>query len=114
MTIYAWGILAALFFIAVEMILAKKISGIVFSYKKIISNLSIGAAERLFNIWLGGMFYFVFKYIYNHFGLFDIVSSWYSWIALLLLTDFVWYWYHRLGHEINILWAFHIVHHRPC
>ena len=56
MTIYAWGILAALFFIAIEMAFAKKIFGVVFSYKKIISNLSIGAAERLFNIWLGGMF----------------------------------------------------------
>lgn len=112
MTIYAWGILAALFFIAVEMVLAKKITKVVFSYKRIISNLSIGAAERLCNIWLGGMFYFVFRYIYTHFALLDIVSSWYSWIALLLLTDFVWYWYHRLGHEINILWAFHIVHHQ--
>jgi len=112
MTIYAWGILAALFFIAIEMLLAKKKFGIVFSYKKIISNISIGAAERLFNIWLGGMFYFVFRYINNHFGILDIAASWYSWIILMLLTDFVWYWYHRFGHEINILWAFHIVHHQ--
>jgi alkylglycerol monooxygenase len=112
MAIYAWGILAALFFIAIEIILAKKITGTVFSYKKIISNLSIGAAERLFNIWLGGMFYFVFRYIYNHFALLDIASSWYNWVVLLLLTDFIWYWYHRSGHEINILWAFHIVHHQ--
>jgi hypothetical protein len=24
----------------------------------------------------------------------------------------VWYWYHRLGHRINLLWAAHIVHHQ--
>jgi len=32
-------------------------------------------------------------------------------MLLLLATDLVWYWYHRLGHEINILWGAHIVHH---
>lgn len=112
MNIYAWGMLAILAFIAVEMLLAKKLFGIVFSYKKVISNLSIGAAERLVNIWLGGMFYFVFKYIHAHFGLLDVAANWYTWIILMLLTDFVWYWYHRFGHEINILWAFHILHHQ--
>ncbi|MBC7450271.1 MAG: sterol desaturase family protein [Cytophagales bacterium] len=94
------------------MVLAKKYKGIVFSYKKVISNLSIGAAERLLNIWLAGVFYFVFQYVYNHFSLFAIPVTWYTWVLLLLMTDLVWYWYHRLGHEINILWAFHIVHHQ--
>jgi alkylglycerol monooxygenase len=27
-------------------------------------------------------------------------------------TDFIWYWYHRLAHEINILWLAHVVHHQ--
>ena len=31
---------------------------------------------------------------------------------MLLATDFVWYWYHRLGHEVNIFWGAHIVHHQ--
>jgi hypothetical protein len=30
----------------------------------------------------------------------------------MLATDFVWYWYHRFGHEINCFWAIHIVHHQ--
>jgi alkylglycerol monooxygenase len=34
------------------------------------------------------------------------------WFALLLFTDFTWYWYHRLAHEINLFWAAHIVHHQ--
>lgn len=112
MTIYVWGILLVLLFIALEIILAKKVFGIIFSYKKVISNLSVGVAERICNIWIGGSFYFVFRYIETHFGIIEISSAWYNWIILLLLTDLVWYWYHRLGHEINILWAFHIVHHQ--
>lgn len=32
--------------------------------------------------------------------------------AAYLVTDLVWYWYHRLGHEVNFFWAAHIVHHQ--
>ncbi len=112
MILYALGIVLILFFIALEFTVAKKVYGIIFSYKKMISNLSIGVAERVCNLWIGGVFYFVFKYIHTHYALFSIEPAWYHWVLLLLLTDLVWYWYHRLGHEINILWAFHIVHHQ--
>ncbi|MBU6343540.1 MAG: sterol desaturase family protein, partial [Bacteroidetes bacterium] len=27
-------------------------------------------------------------------------------------TDFMWYWYHRLGHEVNLFWSVHVVHHQ--
>lgn len=33
------------------------------------------------------------------------------WLGILLLADFCQYWLHRLSHEVNILWAGHIVHH---
>jgi alkylglycerol monooxygenase len=33
------------------------------------------------------------------------------WIAALLLYDFLHYWYHRLSHEIPVLWGSHVVHH---
>lgn len=34
-----------------------------------------------------------------------------AWIAALLLYDFLYYWYHRLGHEVGVMWASHVVHH---
>jgi alkylglycerol monooxygenase len=33
------------------------------------------------------------------------------WLSILLIADFCQYWLHRLSHEVNILWAGHIVHH---
>jgi sterol desaturase/sphingolipid hydroxylase (fatty acid hydroxylase superfamily) len=33
-------------------------------------------------------------------------------LALFIATDFVWYWYHRLAHTINIFWCVHVVHHQ--
>ncbi len=34
-----------------------------------------------------------------------------SWTGVFLLDDFAYYWMHRYSHEVNILWAGHVVHH---
>lgn len=34
-----------------------------------------------------------------------------SWTISLVLVDLFYYWFHRLTHEINILWACHVTHH---
>jgi sterol desaturase/sphingolipid hydroxylase (fatty acid hydroxylase superfamily) len=33
------------------------------------------------------------------------------WIVAFFMYDFFYYWAHRSGHEINLLWASHVVHH---
>lgn len=82
-----------------------------FSFSSNITNISIGIGERLAQLFITGYFIFVFQFIYNHFAIFKINATFLSWSILFLLTDFIWYWYHRLSHEINILWGAHIVHH---
>mmetsp|Transcript_41373 Transcript_41373/g.107178 ORF Transcript_41373/g.107178 Transcript_41373/m.107178 type:complete len:138 (-) Transcript_41373:947-1360(-) len=34
-----------------------------------------------------------------------------NWWLLFILVDFVYYWFHRFSHEINVLWSAHSVHH---
>lgn len=82
-----------------------------FKYESSISNISIGIAERLLNLFVAASFYQLYYYVYENYAIFNIPANWMVWIALILATDFVWYWYHRLGHEVNIFWAAHIVHH---
>ncbi|KZE78878.1 sterol desaturase [Myroides marinus] len=84
----------------------------IFKYESSITNISIGIAERLLNLFISASFYSLFYYIYEHYALLNIPNTWYTWILLILATDLVWYWYHRLGHEVNLLWAAHIVHHQ--
>lgn len=108
-----YGLIAAVFFISLEYCyyyIRKNNSKI--NYTKLLSNLSIGICERLVYLFMVPVFIHLFEYIYDHFRLFTIPNKWYVWIILLLFTDFVWYWYHRLGHRINLLWAAHIVHHQ--
>ncbi len=83
----------------------------IFKFDSSIANISIGIAERLLNLFLTASFYGTFIYVYEHFAAWSIPNHWIVWILLLFITDLIWYWYHRLGHEINLLWAAHIVHH---
>ncbi|WP_254086924.1 sterol desaturase family protein [Dawidia cretensis] len=83
-----------------------------FKFDSSVANISIGVAERLLNLFLTASFYGLFQYVYTHFALWSIPNTWWVWVIMLLATDLVWYWYHRLGHEINLFWAAHIVHHQ--
>ena len=38
-------------------------------------------------------------------------GQWWEWALLLLGTDFCYYWFHRLSHEVRFLWAAHVNHH---
>ncbi|WP_028295425.1 sterol desaturase family protein [Olivibacter sitiensis] len=109
----ALGIPAILLIIWIEYFYSKKANKVgVFKYESTVANLSVGIADRLFDLFFSAIFYSVYYYVYEHFHLFEIGKQWYVWIFLLLATDLVWYWYHRLGHEINFFWAAHIVHHQ--
>lgn len=34
-----------------------------------------------------------------------------AWAVSIVLTDFIYYWFHRHAHTFNILWACHVTHH---
>ncbi|MCX2476154.1 sterol desaturase family protein [Pedobacter sp. MC2016-05] len=109
----AFAIPAFFIFVFIEYQIAQKQKREeVFKYESTVANLSIGIAERLLNLFIAASFYQVYDWVFRNYALFDISTKWYVWILLLLATDLVWYWYHRLGHEINFLWAAHIVHHQ--
>ncbi|MEM7370843.1 MAG: sterol desaturase family protein [Bacteroidota bacterium] len=37
--------------------------------------------------------------------------QWWAWVLLFFLDDLSYYWFHRLNHEVRLLWAGHVVHH---
>lgn len=83
-----------------------------FNFKHSIANMSHGIFERFSSILLSLLYFFPYKYISENFGLFDIKANVFSWIGIILFMDFCWYWYHRFGHTVNIMWAGHVVHHQ--
>jgi sterol desaturase/sphingolipid hydroxylase (fatty acid hydroxylase superfamily) len=101
-----------IFFILFEFLVARKKKLDYFNLHNSIANISIGIAERLMDVFVVGLFYYVYEYLQQHFALFTIRANALTWILLFVCTDFVWYWYHRFAHEWNIFWAVHVVHHQ--
>lgn len=99
-------------FMVLEYLVARKKKLPYFNLNNSIANVSIGIAERLLDVFVTGLFFFIYDYLQKHYGIFNIRSGVLLWLLLLIATDFLWYWYHRFAHEINIFWAVHVVHHQ--
>ena len=62
----------------------------------------------------------VWGYVLENFALIDMPLEWFDtsargivlWVTAAVAWDFCYYWAHRFGHEISILWAAHAVHHQ--
>jgi sterol desaturase/sphingolipid hydroxylase (fatty acid hydroxylase superfamily) len=39
------------------------------------------------------------------------MATWWAWALLLVADDLAYYWFHRLHHEVRVLWASHVPHH---
>lgn len=100
-----------LLLIGIEYWISKRLGRQLFNFNSSIANMNVGVAERLIDMFTAGSFFFFYDYLQKNYGLFEIRPTLLVWIALILATDFVWYWYHRAGHKINLFWGFHVVHH---
>lgn len=77
-----------------------------------IANLSQGIGQQLTGIFMKTALFFGYKYIFENWRLFDLPKSIWIWIILFIGVDFFYYWFHRMSHQVNALWAAHIVHHQ--
>jgi len=77
-----------------------------------ITNISLGIGQQITGIFMKTALFFGYLFLYENYRIFTIESSMITWIVLFLGVDFFYYWFHRLSHEVNALWAAHIVHHQ--
>jgi sterol desaturase/sphingolipid hydroxylase (fatty acid hydroxylase superfamily) len=62
----------------------------------------------------------IWALVFQNFALIDVDPAWFDlsprglalWALALIGFDFCYYWAHRMGHEISVLWAAHAVHHQ--
>lgn len=100
------------FFMLLEYYISKIKNRKVHQINESVANLNVGIAERITDLLTSGTFFFIFTWLNANFSIFSIESSVTTWILLFLVTDLLWYWYHRFGHTVNLFWATHIVHHQ--
>lgn len=84
----------------------------VFRGPDVMTNLLLGSAQTLFNLVTIGSFVAVYGLLYER-RLFEVPNgSALAWIGLLLGVDFLYYWFHRVSHRMNLAWVAHAPHHQ--
>jgi len=85
-----------------------------------INSLSAGTLSTTFGYFTRIVPTVIWAYAFEAFALLDMPLAWFDlsptglllWLVAMVAWDFCYYWSHRCGHEISILWASHAVHHQ--
>lgn len=76
-----------------------------------LTSLGIGVGEQVISVFSKVGVLYLYDYIYQHTAIFHWEFNVINTLIMLFLFDFIFYWAHRWGHEINFLWGGHVVHH---
>ncbi|ELR68812.1 Sterol desaturase [Fulvivirga imtechensis AK7] len=77
-----------------------------------VTNISCGITQQLTGVFLKVVGVGVYVVLYENFALLRIPANWLTFIILFMAVDFLYYWAHRMSHEINLFWGGHVVHHQ--
>lgn len=84
----------------------------VYRFSDFVANLGCGIGSQVVGAFTKAGIFAIYLAVYNHWRLFTLPSTPLTWLLAFLLVDLLYYWFHRLSHEVNFLWAAHIVHHQ--
>lgn len=104
---------AYLLLIVVELWLARRRGARIYRLDDAINDVSTGILMQLLILLGGGLI------VAGYVGVYEVarLGEWSparvgTWLACFLCVDLAYYWFHRLSHEVNFLWAAHVVHHQ--
>ncbi|XP_011729341.2 alkylglycerol monooxygenase isoform X6 [Macaca nemestrina] len=77
-----------------------------------LTSISAGVLSRLPSLFFRSIELTSYIYIWENYRLFSLPwdSPW-TWYLTFFGVDFGYYWFHRMAHEVNIMWAGHQTHH---
>ena len=97
--------------IAIELILEKYRQTHYYRINDAINSLSAGVLSRMAELIKALIPLTLYVFVFENFAIFQFDDSFLLWVLAFVLYDFCYYWNHRLGHEMSLLWAAHVVHH---
>lgn len=98
--------------ILIEAWLAQRRGAAVYDVGDAVTSLHLGVLSQVTNSFAKLATLGIYVAVYENLR----VATWpadrvWAWVLALLVYDFLYYWYHRLSHEVALLWAAHVVHH---
>ena len=98
--------------IGIELLIQKFSNKRLYRLNDAITNISCGVTQQLTGTFLKIFGIGIYQFIYENYSFFKIESNIYTILLLFILVDFMYYWAHRMSHEINLFWGSHVVHHQ--
>jgi sterol desaturase/sphingolipid hydroxylase (fatty acid hydroxylase superfamily) len=99
--------------IGLELYVARRRGVHVFRFVDSITDLSCGLGNQVMAVLFGASILAAHQGLYERFTLVRFApNSLWPWLIAIFGVDFIYYWWHRCSHEVNVMWAAHVVHHQ--
>ena len=109
----AFAIPVFFLFIGLELIVAKFQGKQLYRLNDAITDISCGMVQQVVEALLKTALFGGYYWMWNHFRILELnPQSVGVWLLCFTLIDFIYYWFHRICHHVNFLWAAHSVHHQ--
>jgi alkylglycerol monooxygenase len=97
--------------IGVEMVVARRRGLRVYRFNDAVTDLSCGVESQIEAMFFAVLQLGIYALVLARFSVVHLHGA-PAWIVAFLGVDFFYYWWHRGSHEVNLLWAAHVVHHQ--
>ena len=102
-----------LLLIAIEVIVGRRRGRDTYRLNDALNSIGLGVMSQLVGVFSALLTLGIYTLVYQHAALWQLpTNTAWVWIVGLVLYDFCYYWHHRFGHTVALLWAAHVVHHQ--
>ena len=102
-----------LLFIGLELLVARARRRGVYRLQDALADLGCGIGQQVVMVFAGAAVVAAYAALYDRYRLVTFSdASPVPWAIAFVVVDLGYYWWHRLSHEVNFLWAAHAVHHQ--
>lgn len=99
--------------IGLELLISRLRHTHLYRFNDAVTNISCGIGQQVVGVFLKTFTVLGYVYLYENYRLIpDMPQNAFTWVLLFIGVDLFYYWFHRLAHEISVLWGSHVVHHQ--
>jgi sterol desaturase/sphingolipid hydroxylase (fatty acid hydroxylase superfamily) len=99
--------------IALELVVGLKRGRNTYRLNDALGSIGLGVMSQVTGVFGRLLRIGVYAAVFEHVALVKLpVDAWWVWLFALVFYDFCYYWLHRAGHRVAVLWAAHAVHHQ--
>jgi sterol desaturase/sphingolipid hydroxylase (fatty acid hydroxylase superfamily) len=103
-----------LFFILIglELAIARRRGARVYRVNDAVNAISCGVTQQIVMLFSTAALLACYAAVYDRARVVTWEHAAWPWLISFVGVDFLYYWWHRASHEVNLLWAAHVVHHQ--